>query len=174
MNIGTLQPTILFIELFIEFYFVFSCYSSSWARGPLRFPSPKLGLGFYHLRHVWGSAGVSAIRKAICNICIFLKIFFMCKASAPKFPLKFFPVFLLSKVFSLVKAQCLVFSPNTFRFGLKRGGMLGTHVWSILPSPISSTFTNVHFYPHLTLCILFLLFLLSISTFNERLSDSCK
>ena len=119
---------------------MFSCYSSGWARGPPWFPSLKSGLGFYHLRYVWGSAGVSAIRKAIVTLCIFK---LLCQASVPSFSLQN-----LSFSFFLVKAKCQIPRPNTFRFERKRGGMLGTHVWSIL-------FMSIFYYITCTFISLF-------------------
>ena len=151
-----LHKSLLLILLISIFVFMLQLQLG---KRPTTVSQPTVRAGFLPPQTSLGFSWSVGHSEGHCNICMFLKKnLFLCKASAPKFPLKFFPVFLLSKVFSLVKAQCLVFSPNTFRFGLKRGGMLGTQVWSILPSPISSTFTNVHFYPHLTLCILFLLF----------------
>ena len=55
------------------------------------------------------------------------------------------------------------------RSELKRGGMLGTHVWSILPTSIFTPLTLYYIS-----FILANLSILPISTFNERLSDSCK
>ena len=122
----------------LKFIVLFSCYSSSWARGPLRFPSLKSGLGFYHLRSVWGSAGVSAIRKAVVTLCIFK--LFVYKASAPfVFPFKFPSFFKIAFKFFLVKAQCQSLVQILSDLDSKGGACLG---------PMSGPFYSRPFLPY--------------------------
>ena len=136
---------------------------------PTTVSQPKVGAGFLPPQTCLGFSWSVGHSEGHCSICIFLKFCFCVKPLPQSFPSNFFPVFFCSKVFfSWLRHNA---KSKYFQIWTQKGGHA---TWSILPSPISSTFTNVHFYPHLTLCILFLLFLLSISTFNERLSDSCK
>ena len=89
---------------------------------PTTVSQPTVRAGFLPPQTCLGFSWSVGYSESHCNI-VYFKICLCVKPLPHHFPFRV-PVFL----FFWSRQSAKVSSPNTFRFGLKRGGMLGTHV----------------------------------------------